>query len=267
MITAAIWNADVVDNLAYLVGTVEPELTNQSGGTLTAGAVVIADASNDSSFTTTTTADDPLVIGVVMESIANAAAGRVATAGIVTVNVQGNVARGDFLSTSTTAGRAKSAGGARNAGTFARALTAYAGGGAGTVTAVVLSKCSGEFFIESGCVFWFVGAAPTGYTEYTSARGRVIVGLPAAGTNTGTVGSALTDQLDQTHTHPYSQVDDHAHVLGPLYATPAGAQHLRQGDSTVAGSITTDSFGSASATSGAGSHMTPYIQLLVIEKS
>lgn len=125
-------------NIGYLGNVVEPSLTNKSGGSLGAGAVVIRDSSNDSAFTTTTTADLMHVLGIVMETIANNAAGRVATAGVVTVNVQGNVTRGNYLATSTTAGRAKDAGAIPRGGVFAVALSAYAGGGAGTVTAKLL---------------------------------------------------------------------------------------------------------------------------------
>lgn len=38
------------------------------------------------------------------------------------------------------------------------------------------------------------GTCPTGWTEYTSARGRYIVGLVASGTSAGTVGTALTNE-------------------------------------------------------------------------
>jgi hypothetical protein len=67
----------------------------------------------------------------------------VATAGVVTVNVTGNVARGDYLRTSTSAGYANTAGTAKTAGSFARALTAYSGGSTGTVTAVILQSVTG----------------------------------------------------------------------------------------------------------------------------
>jgi hypothetical protein len=142
LVTETIWDNQIQGNVEHLLSRVEPTLTNKSGGSLSAGAVVITDSGNDSAFTTTTTQADELILGVVMETIANDATGRVAVQGAVTTNVQGNVARGDFLQTSGTAGRAETAGSSRNAGTFAVALTAYSGGGAGTVTAMVLSSSS-----------------------------------------------------------------------------------------------------------------------------
>jgi len=48
------------------------------------------------------------------------------------------------------------------------------------------------------------GAAPDGWSEYTSARGRMIVGLPNGGTDEGTLGTALTDLQDKTHRHNQS---------------------------------------------------------------
>jgi len=49
------------------------------------------------------------------------------------------------------------------------------------------------------------GGELSGWSEYTGARGRMIVGLPSGGTNSGTVGTALTDTQDKTvagaHTH------------------------------------------------------------------
>ncbi len=131
-------------NMAYL--------TNKSGGDLSTGAVVVIDAANDSAFKTTTTQDDPAVLGVIpqkdntsriasSQTIANNAAGYVQFAGtIAAVNVQGNVARGHYLRCSTTAGRAEDAGTTPTKGSFAIAVTAYSGGGAGQVAAILLSK-------------------------------------------------------------------------------------------------------------------------------
>ena len=54
-----------------------------------------------------------------------------------------------------------------------------------------------------------IGYATTilsGFTEQTAVRGRLIIGVPSGGTVSGTVGTALTDLQDKTHTHsvPYS---------------------------------------------------------------
>jgi hypothetical protein len=63
--------------------------------------------------------------------------------------------------------------------------------------------------ILSGMITAFTGSCPTGWTEYTAARGRTIVGTPSGGTGEGTVGTALTDLGTRTitdvpaHTHTY----------------------------------------------------------------
>ena len=131
-------NTYVRDNSLALLNAIMPSLTNKDGTTLTAGMVVVIDTSNNSAFKTTTTASDPNVYGVVQDaSIANNAAGRIIVFGVTTVNVQGNVTRGNYLVTSTTAGRAKDGGSTSVGGAFARALDGYSGGGAGTVTASI----------------------------------------------------------------------------------------------------------------------------------
>lgn len=143
--TAAQHNTYLRDNINYLIGTAEPALTNKSGGILSAGAVVVPYASADNSFTTTTTAG-ATVLGVLMENnIADSSSGRVAINGVVTVNVQGNVTRGNYLAASSTAGRAADIGAAQTSGAFAVALTGYAGGAAGTVTAMLI-KTTGYGF-------------------------------------------------------------------------------------------------------------------------
>lgn len=81
--------------------------TNKSGGSLVNGDVVIRDTGNDSAVTTTTSGQSLSVIGVVQESIANNAAGRVCTAGYVPlVNVPASVTRGHFVETHTVAKQA-----------------------------------------------------------------------------------------------------------------------------------------------------------------
>ena len=112
-------------------------LTNKSGGDLDLGAVVVQDAGNDSAFDTTTAEGDD-VIGVLAEGIVNDVSGNVSQIGAQTVLVQGNVSRGDYLISSTTAGRAKS-NGSDKSNAFGVAVTAYAGGGAGSVTAILFA--------------------------------------------------------------------------------------------------------------------------------
>ena len=114
-------------------------LTNKSGDTLVEGAVCVIDTSNEEAFTTTTTADRTDV-KVLISRTANDADGYLAAVGKVTVLVTGNVAKGDRLVSSTTAGRAKS-NGASGKG-FAVALTDYTGGAEGEVTAMLEQNLS-----------------------------------------------------------------------------------------------------------------------------
>lgn len=117
-------------------------LTNKSGAQVTAGDVVIADITTDSSFTTTTTAGHQKVAGVAQETIANNSAGVVKHHGTSQVKVTAATARGDWLTTSATLGQALPSSAAdAPAGTFAIALTSTAG--AGTVTALLLVTATG----------------------------------------------------------------------------------------------------------------------------
>jgi len=110
---------------------------NDSGATRAAGTVVIA--SGDRLFDVTATEAHLAVIGAVeSDSIDDGAEGRIRHVGYQpTLLVQDGVASGDFLAQSPTLGRAFSIGnGFSNYwGTFARALTAFAGPGPGTVAA------------------------------------------------------------------------------------------------------------------------------------
>lgn len=110
-------------------------LTNKSGDARVAGEVVIVDTGNADSFTTTVSEGDTGVVGVVMESIANGAAGLVCISGYCEVLVDEAVAIGEYMEASTTAGQAEGEA-ARASGTFARALTAAASPG-DTVWAIV----------------------------------------------------------------------------------------------------------------------------------
>lgn len=114
-------------------------LTNKSGSTLTRGTVVVVDSANASAYTTTTTAGSKTVVGVVYdESIANNAAGTILSVGnyAVSILVTGAVAKGDFLTSSTTAGRAISSGSDGDSA-FAIATTVNASGN-GEVEGVLL---------------------------------------------------------------------------------------------------------------------------------
>ena len=258
------WDS-ILSILLYLGRVVEISLTNKSGGALAAGDVVILDSTNDNAVTTTATASLTGVKGVAMEAIAINAAGRIAMAGKVTAATTGTVNRGDYLETSTTAGKAQSAGTAPTGKTFARASTAASGG---SCTAVVLPTGAEVAAIPANVIAYFNGAVasiPAGWTEFTAARGRVIVGVPLSGTVGGTVLSALTDAQSPTHTHTYTTVISHTHTKGT--GNDASGSHVTKGDAANQGPFTTDSTGSASGTTAATAAHLPYIQQPTIVKS
>jgi hypothetical protein len=107
-------------------------LTNKSGGGVVAGDVVIVDTGNDAAFTTTTSARSETSIGIVQETIANNASGRVLIAGrAALVNVPASVTRGHYVETHTVAKQATGSA-TRRSGSFGQFLT-----GGTTPTAVI----------------------------------------------------------------------------------------------------------------------------------
>ena len=105
------------------------KLTNRSGSSREAGDVVIIDTNNDNSFTTTTSEGSVLVLGVVLETIANLATGGY----VATVKVSGSTVRGQFLRTSLTSTKASPTSFSYYPGIFAIAVS----NGSSTVSAVI----------------------------------------------------------------------------------------------------------------------------------
>jgi hypothetical protein len=86
------------------------------------------------------------------------------------------------------------------------------------VTATTATTASGALadqIVPSGAILYFNGACPSGWTEFTNARGRYVVGLTSGGTlNTG-VGTALSNQENRAtgqHTHAITD-PGHGHGL------------------------------------------------------
>ena len=103
----------------------------------------------------------------------------------------------------------------------------------------------------------FAGACPSGWTEYTAARGRAIVGTPSSGTDEGTVGTALTNLQNKTHTH-----------TGPSHAHSISRTTDAEGFSGVEEAPGQTNAGGTGATgTSAMSDMFAYIQLRICEKT
>lgn len=99
-------------------------------------------------------------------------------------------------------------------------------------------------------------ACPSGWTEYTAARGRYVVGLPSGGTLEGTAGTVLTNLEDRPvgqHSHTISEtphthaLTDPGHQHGGVAATRSGTNSFDGGSGNFV-SGTGDNF--ASATTG-----------------
>lgn len=161
-------------------------LTNQSGGALTAGDVVIIDTGNASAVTTTTSAGDTDILGVVIIGGADQADVVVQTGGYVAaVTVDGSTSIGDFLRTSTTVKKANPQS-SFVAGAFARALTsdsssvaAFIGGAAliGNVSAKVAAVDTATFSRVTSTapgtqvVSHSLGVLPSEITFYAGSTG------------------------------------------------------------------------------------------------
>jgi hypothetical protein len=78
--------------------------------------------------------------------------------------------------------------------------------------------------VPPGAVMMFdLDACPPGWSALDSARGRAIVGVPSGGTRGATVGTALADAENRSHTHSVdpaactTSVDGgHTHVVDPV---------------------------------------------------
>ncbi len=127
--------------------------------------------------------------------------------------------------------------------------------------------------VPSGMVMYTVSATcPSGWTEFTAARGRYIVGVPSEGTVSSTVGTALSNSEDRA-------VGQHSHTAsdsGHTHSMAGGWQSVAQGvDNSVLyyyqgshpntytgyASITVNASGTTAGTNA------PYIQLLACRKT
>jgi hypothetical protein len=133
-----------------------------------------------------------------------------------------------------------------------------------------------DAYVPAGAVMFFsLGSCPSGWSEFTSVRGRYIVGLPSGGTLAGTVGTALSDQENRAvGKHNHSIIDPaHEHTL-PTRSIGDGslASSMPQGSSESSGSIANDPINSATTdvtindTGSVAGTNAPYIQLLSCQK-
>lgn len=121
---------------------------------------------------------------------------------------------------------------------------------------------------KNGIILMTDATCPAGFAEYTAARGYYLVGVPSGGTNAGTVGSAMTDLQNLTHTHTgpshthtYTDIVNHVHSVDPpstsVAVTDPQHKHGEQMKSVAGGNTATSAGGSdatADGTSTAGNN-------------
>lgn len=230
------------DALKLLQGNVI-YLTNNDGVAHYAGTVVIVDTSIDNGCKKTTSLGDPKVIGIAAETVSAGASGKYFQLGQATVLVQGNVSRGAWMIASTTSGRAAQYGYLKpSSGGIGIALTGYAGGGAGTVTALISIQLSSTVNLQRLAT---VSTGNASFTHTTDAgTDLLIVCVLESGTADPTAitfnGVGLTKNLAAT--------SNYNATIWYLKSPPIGSYTL----SISAGASVT-----AEATNYAGSQATP----------
>jgi hypothetical protein len=127
------------------------------------------------------------------------------------------------------------------------------------------------YTVPSGMIGFFVADCPPGWTEFTTAQGRAIVGLPAGGQSGATVGDALAAggllTIDTVATHAHTGAahshdgaahshDGSAHEHSLSGSTSSGGSHSHGGGATIkyVGSGCCETGLSVTSTSTAGDH-------------
>ena len=120
---------------------------------------------------------------------------------------------------------------------------------------------------------------PAGWAEYTTVRGKTIVGLVSEGNDGGGQGDPLTDEQDKDHSHTGP---NHSHILAlsgahpsesvrvdDVYGTSGTASLWVQGGATTSADTKalnlTDEAGTGGTGTAATSDVMPYIQLMAIK--
>lgn len=173
---------------------------NGHSSTLSAGDVVVFNSSDPTQVKVTTTENDENVVGVIIgEDRDTDELVFVVSQGVATVKVVGAVAVGDYLTTSTTAARAKS----NTAGhILGRAITSNASGN-GTVEAIITAGVTGSTVTDHGAL---TNLTNDDHSQYALLVGRsggtTLIGGTGAGddltlqtTSNGTKGSYILSEL------------------------------------------------------------------------
>ena len=128
----------------------------------------------------------------------------------------------------------------------------------GVVASITITPGAPTAIPSGGIILTGAASCPGTTTEYTTARGRVLVGVPSGGTIEGTVGTALTNTQDLSVTPNFtgSALSTHTHTVtatgtvgtpvftGSALATHQHALPLDTGGGTEPRLAQTDVFGS-----------------------
>ncbi len=153
---------------------------------------------------------------------------------------------------------------------------------AGAITTGALASARGGV-PANAVIFLPATSCPTGYTEYTTLRGRYAVGLVANGTSAATVGTALTNTenravgqhthtqnahnhgiTDAGHTHTYNEHGGSTSAFTET-GTVSGNGSQNTGNSTTGITINNRTATNQNTGSVTGTNA-PYVQLLACQK-
>ncbi len=147
------------------------------------------------------------------------------------------------------------------------------------VNGSVTCETAGGSGVPAGMIAFFASATcPSGWTEYTAVRGRLILGLPVGGTVAGTKGTAIGNLAALPVTqHNHSASSDsagshfHGSAVGCSTNAGCGSSVNRYVDGDLADTLNTTSAGSHShiiTVNNAGDvNGPPYLQLLACQKN
>jgi hypothetical protein len=209
----------------YEVPNLIIDLTNKSGGARIATEVVIVDTTTDESFTTTTSVGDLTVIGIVMEGIADDAAGQVCISGLCQVLIDNSVTRGHYLQASATAGRADGSA-ARTSGSFARALESGVQDDA--IWAIVSLPMATGGAINHNDLLNIDGGTPGEYYHLTSAQHTSFTVVAGAGYALVSTGANVW-AADQTP----AWTGEHSFAAGIAFTGASSANEITVPDNTA----------------------------------
>lgn len=125
--------------------------------------------------------------------------------------------------------------------------------------------------VPAGAVMTFdLPACPGGWTEFTAARGRYLVGLPLSGTPAGTAGTALSNLENRAvgqHTHGITDPGHGHSLVTSIISASVGGGTFNTYSSNTGSTIASNTTGiSVTATGAVAGTNAPYVQLLVCRK-